>query len=171
MLLTCHKPVQGGLWGQETLGQRQTSTSSWSRWDTDSVSVRGAEGSSQHQQASVQGSLQTFRLLKRWQRIPRALTLASFVPSAEASSTCLSSPACAKAGVKAGKRCELLTGMPPHRARLPRICLSIMERSARFRSPPLSSAGVSSGNSATVFCRVVQIVLYLLSCQVQCHKQ
>lgn len=167
--------MQGGLWGQETLRQRQTSTSSWSRWDTDSVSVRGAEGSSQHhplhQQASVQGSLQTFRLLQRWQWIARALTLASFVPSEEASSTCLSSPACAKAGVKAGKRCELLTGIPPHRACLSRICLSIMERSARFRSPPLSSAGVSSGNSATVFCRVVQIVLYLLSCQVQCHKQ
>lgn len=65
----------------------------------------------------------------------------------------------------------LLTGMPAGRACLSGLCLSIIERSARFHSPPLSSTGVSSGNSATVFCRMVQIVLYLLSCQVQCHKQ
>ena len=84
---------------------------------------------------------------------------------------CLWSPACAKAEVKAGKRSELLTGMPTRRACLLRLCLSITEISARFRLPLLSSTGVSSGNSATVFCRVVQIVLYLLNCQVQCHKQ
>lgn len=87
------------------------------------------------------GPFRTIRRLQPWQWGVTALTLASSVPSEEESSTCLRPPAGAKAGVKSGKRCELLTGMPAHRARLLRICLSVMGRSARFRSPPLSPTG------------------------------
>lgn len=54
---------------------------------------------------------------------------------------------------------------------LSKLCLSVIERSAPFHWPSLSSIRVSGDSPAPVFCRVVQIVLCLLSCQVQCHKQ
>lgn len=54
---------------------------------------------------------------------------------------------------------------------LSKLCLSIIERAAPFHWPSLSSIRVSGDSPAPVFYRVVQIVLCLLSCQVQCHKQ
>lgn len=54
---------------------------------------------------------------------------------------------------------------------LSKLCLSITESSAVLHWPSVSSIRVSGDNPAPVFFRVVQIVLCLLSCQVQCHEQ
>lgn len=169
-LLACRMPVQGGRGPEKPSGGGRHGQQ-WDGGGTPRVSVRGPQALPAAALASAREAPRSVPPGPASRRGWRGPSRGFICPTGRGSSTWLWPAACARAGAEAGKRCELLTGVPAHRARPPRPGLSITAGSTRFRSPPLSSTGVSSGNSATVFCRVVQIVLYLLSCQVQCHKQ